>query len=82
MALSLAVSLVFAPCITSFAAGQMAKKSGRKYWPWFFAGSLLPFVANIIIYYLPYKLKIKETELRPVENEEIFDHLFILPDSN
>ncbi len=79
MALSLALLIV--PLTTSFVSGRKAKRSGRKFWPWFFIGTVLPFVATIILHYLPRKLKPVAAAVRAVENNELFDHLFITPGS-
>lgn len=59
-------------------AGKMAKDMGRKFWPWFFIGMLLPLLANFILSFLPPALFQKQSKgLKPVENEELFNHLFI-----
>jgi len=74
-----ALPLVFTPVLMPVITGLMAKNFGRKFWPWFFVGLVLPFIANIILLCLPDRSR-RATELRPVENHELFDHLFI--DSN
>jgi len=68
-----ALLLVFVPVIS----GLMAKSFGRKFWPWFFVGTFLPLVTNVILLCLPDKTKKKPMNLKAVENDEIFDHLFI-----
>ncbi|MEQ1675583.1 MAG: hypothetical protein ABL876_02705 [Chitinophagaceae bacterium] len=79
--MAISVALMIVPLATSFVSGQKAKRCGRKFWPWFFIGTALPFIANIILHYLPGKLKPVPGEVRPVENSELFDHLFITPGS-
>jgi MFS family permease len=73
------IPLLIIPLLMPFFAGQMAKQFGRKFWPWFFIGIVLPMIANIILLILPDKSK-NFTALKPVENEDIFDHLFINAD--
>jgi MFS family permease len=77
----LALPLLFIPLVLPFIAGQMAKSFGRKFWPWFLIGIVLPFIANIILLCLPDKSKKKTNGLKAVENDKIFDHLFIAKDS-
>jgi MFS family permease len=76
-----ALPLLFIPFVMPFIAGQMAKSFGRKFWPWFLIGIPLPFIANIILLCLPDKSKQKPPALKSVDNEKIFDHLFINNDS-
>ena len=71
-----AIPLLFIPLIMPWLAGQMATGFGRKFWPWFFAGMALPFIANIILLCLPDKSVKKEQIAEAVENEDIFNHLF------
>lgn len=71
--------LIAAPFVLPFISGIMAKSFGRKFWPWFFIGIPLPLIANVILLCLPDKAK-KETatlNTTPVENNHVFDHLFI-----
>jgi len=70
-----AIPLLFMPLMLPFITGQMAKSFGRKFWPWFFIGIPLPLIANIILICL--RDKSKEKRVKAVENEEIFDCLFI-----
>lgn len=72
IALPLLVLPFFFPLLTGF----MAKSLGRKFWPWFFLGIPLPFVASIILLCLPVKRKKSVPAVNPVTNEELFDHLF------
>jgi len=76
-----ALPLLFIPLVMPFIAGQMAKSFGRKFWPWFLIGIPLPFIANIILLCLPDKTKKKTNGLKAVENDKIFNHLFITKDS-
>ena len=66
------------PLVFPTMAGLMAISFGRKFWPWFFIGIPLPMIANVILLCLPDKIK-KKPALQPVplENENLFDHLFI-----
>ena len=64
------------PLIIPFLAGQMARNFGRKFWPWFIAGAILPFIAHFILLCLPEKSNKKVKIVEAVENEEIFSHLF------
>ena len=77
-----AIPLLFVPFFMPFIAGQMAKSFGRNFWPWFFIGIPLPFIANIILLCLPDKTKkVNESELEGnnivpgyfLENEDV-DH--------
>lgn len=36
-------------------SGLFAKRMGRKFWPWFFLGCLLPMVSVFILFLLPEK---------------------------
>ena len=69
-----AIPVVLLPFVMPLITGVMAKSMGRKFWPWFFLGIPLPFVANVILLCLPVK---KVVSVEPVANEEIFDILFI-----
>jgi hypothetical protein len=73
MELLFALSLL----ILSFATGLMAGNFGRNAGLWFCISIPLPFIASIILLCLPDRSTAKARILRPVENEEIFDHLFI-----
>ena len=81
MEVILALPILIIPLIFPFISGQMAKCYGRKFWPWFCIGMALPFIANIILLCLPDKSKQKPTVVKAVDNEKIFDHLFINNDS-
>jgi len=56
---------------------SLAENVGKGYWTWFVLGVFLPLIAIGVLYCLPRKSKKRVTELRAVENDEIFDHLFI-----
>ena len=62
-----ALPIIFIPFIMPFITGQMAKCFGRKFWPWFFIGIPLPFIANIILLCLPDKSK---KRIRPVTGKK------------
>lgn len=63
------------------ATASLAEDTGKNYWAWFVLGIFLPLFAIGILFFLPRKRKKQVTELRAVENDEIFDHLFILKHS-
>jgi len=44
-----AIPVLVIPFILPLITGLMAKSFGRKFWPWFFIGLPLPFVANVIL---------------------------------
>jgi hypothetical protein len=71
-----ALLLIFAfllPLIT----GLIVKDSPYKFWLWFYISIPLLFVTSVIIICLPGRSRKNVEKLNPVENEEIFDHLFI-----
>ena len=68
-----AIPLLLLPFIMPVITGCMAKSFGRRFWPWFFLGIPLPFVAIVILLCLPQK---KKKVIVPVANDEIFDQLF------
>ena len=59
----------------SFVTAATAERFGKSYWIWFFLGLFLPMIAIGILFC--WKSVKKITERRAVENDEIFDHLFI-----
>jgi len=71
------MALVLISLRISFVTAETAERFCKSYWMWFVIGLLLPFIAVAILYCLPRKTEKKITELRAVENDEIFDHLFI-----
>ena len=36
-----------------YITGRLAKRLGRKFWSWFFIGTILPVIATIILCFLP-----------------------------
>lgn len=68
----LLIHLILLPLLT----GLMAKRSGQQFWCWFGISLLLPIVANLILMYFPGTAQ-QEKKIKAVENEELFDHLFI-----
>jgi MFS family permease len=70
-----AIPLLFLPLVMPLIAGLMARGFGRKFWPWFVVGIVLPFVANIILLCLPDKSKKQIAGLRAIKTET--DQLFI-----
>jgi hypothetical protein len=73
LAVPLLIFAFFLPLITAL----MVKDSPYKFWLWFYISIPLLFVTNVIIICLPAISRKKVEKLNPVENEEIFDHLFI-----
>ena len=71
-----AIPLIIVPFFWPVLTGLMAKNFGRKFWVWFWLGVPLPFIGVVILLFLPEKIK-KKGELKAVENDKIFDHLFI-----
>ena len=73
----LAVPLLIFAFLLPLITGLMAKSSPYQFWLWFYTSIPLLFVAGVIVICLPAISRKKARKLRPVENEEIFDHLFI-----
>ena len=71
------ICLFLLPVFVPFITGRIAKARRRKYWSWFLAGFFCPLPALVILVCLPTKIKITRRVVRPVENEELFDHLFL-----
>ena len=68
-----AIPLLFIPLAMPMIAGLMAKSFGRKFWPWFFIGIALPFIANIILLCLRDKSKKETRVLTLIKNDEDVD---------
>lgn len=75
MEVLMALPLILVPFFWPVVTGLMAKNFGRKFWVWFWIGVPLPFIAVVVLLFLPDKGK-RKVELRAVENDKIFDHLF------
>ena len=73
----LAVPLLIFAFLLPLITGVMAENSTYKFWLWFYTSIPLLFVAGMIVICLPAISRKKARKLNPVENEEIFDHLFI-----
>jgi len=74
-----AIPIILAPFFWPVLTGLMAKSFGRKFWLWFVLGIPLPFIAMVILLFLPdkrQKKQLTEPKIIPVANEEIFDQLF------
>lgn len=69
-----AISLTIIVFSWPLATGILAKKLGRNFWFWFFAGVPLPFIAVAILLFIPHKLK--RSGLRPVERENQVNNNF------
>jgi hypothetical protein len=57
MEIIIAIPLLMIPLFWPVVTGLMAISFGRKFWPWFYIGIPLPFVAAIILLCLPDKRK-------------------------
>jgi hypothetical protein len=62
MEVVIALPLLAIPFIIPFITGIMARTYGRKFWPWFFLGLPLPFIACAILLCLPDKTIKKQEE--------------------
>jgi len=51
----LAIPLILLPLFFPVLTGGIAVSLGRKFWPWFVLGLVLPFIAAIILLCLPIK---------------------------
>lgn len=60
MEVIIAIPLLMIPLFWPVVTGLMALSFGRKFWPWFYIGIPLPFVACIILLCLPDKRKIQK----------------------
>lgn len=79
MEVLLALLIILIPFFWPILTGLMAQSFGRKFWFWFFVGIPLPFIAAVILLFLPDKRKQKmgteSKNNRPVANAELFNHL-------
>lgn len=72
----IALILLLIPLGFPILGGLMAKSFGRNFWVWFAISCFLPFISCFIIVCLPYKKREAKKLRLPVQNEELFDHLF------
>jgi len=75
MEITSALSLILLASLVPLVSGFMATCHQRSFWLWFVIGLLLPFISNFLLLLLPEK-EIKHATTAPVENDELFDHLF------
>ena len=75
MEITSALTLILLASLVPLVSGFMATCHQRSFWLWFVIGLLLPFISNLLLLLLPDKEK-KHTSTVPVENDELFDHLF------
>lgn len=61
------IPLILVPFFWPVITGLMAMNFGRKFWPWFLIGIPLPFIAVIILLFLPAKTN-KQTDEQEDEN--------------
>ena len=52
--------LLLVPFSCPLLSGLMARQFGRSFWGWFLIGCILPFIANIILFFLPPVNTVKE----------------------
>jgi len=69
-----AILILVIPFILPLITGLMAKSFGRKFWPWFFIGLPLPFVANVILLCLQDKSKKELKSIPGKTNQNIINH--------
>lgn len=72
MELNLLLPLLLAVLLVQATTIFMAKLLGRNVRVWFWISLLLPVISWIIIACLP----VQKKQLLPVENEDLFNHLF------
>jgi MFS family permease len=77
MELFLALPFLLIPLVFPFIAGVMAQDSGRSFRLWFWLAIPFPVITHIILLCLPDKTKKPVYAAVVVENDEVFDHLFI-----
>ncbi len=75
MEITAALSLILLVSLVPLVSGFMATCYQRSFWLWFVIGLLLPFISNLLLLLLPEK-KTRYGNTAPVENDELFDHLF------
>jgi hypothetical protein len=75
MEITAALSLILLASLVPLVSGFMATCYQRNFWLWFVIGLLLPFISNFLLLLLPEK-RTKHGNATPVENDELFDHLF------
>lgn len=73
LALPVAVFTFLLPLIT----GVAVRATPNKFWLWFYAGIPLLFIVSVILFCAVEKPGTKKEYKRPVENDELFDHLFV-----
>jgi hypothetical protein len=76
----LTLPLLAFPVLLPLLAGMIAINFDRKFWVWFCLGFILPVIAHIILLCLRNPAGKTKKELIPVEDEHLFDHLFIKKD--
>jgi hypothetical protein len=75
MDITSALSLILLASVVPLVSGFLATCYKRSFWLWFVIGIFLPFLSNLLLLLLPDKSETVAT--KPVENEELFDFLFI-----
>lgn len=66
------IPVILIPYVLPVIAGMMAQRFGRRFWFWFWVSSPLPGIVHVVLLCLPDKSKPQ----KPVENHELFNHLF------
>lgn len=77
MKLLLAVPVLLFAFLLPLITGLMVKDSPYRFWLCFYISIAPPPTVSVIIFCLAGWCRQKAGKLEPVENEEIFDHLFI-----
>jgi len=76
MEITAVLSLILLASLVPLVSGFLATCYKRNFWLWFAIGMVLPFLSNLLLLLLPDK-STKTVITKPVENEELFDFLFI-----
>ena len=79
MDITSALSLILLASVVPLVSGFLATCYKRNFWLWFALGILLPFLSNLLLLLLPDKSN-EKVATKPVENDELFDFLFINPE--
>jgi hypothetical protein len=73
----LTIPFLLVPLLFPFTAGLIAKDAGRSFHLWFWLAVPFPIITHILLLCLPDKSKKQTYTAVVVENDEVFDHLFI-----
>ena len=73
----LTIPFLLVPLLFPFTAGLIAQDAGRSFRLWFWLAIPFPIITHIVLLCLPDKTKSPKYKAMVVENDEVFDHLFI-----